>query len=96
MRGGGQQDLVEKSRVVLKSLFQDLAEGAHSDACSSLFRRWKKRAEERLKAESALRNFAIISMAFWKQLLVREGNKIIRLAGWQLFLQEPFFLKQYA
>ena len=34
MRGGGQQDIVEKSRVVLKPLFQDLAEGTHSDACS--------------------------------------------------------------
>ena len=44
MRGGGQQDLVEKSRVVLKPLFQDLAEGTHGDACSSLFRWWKKRA----------------------------------------------------
>ena len=44
MRGGGQQDIVEKSRVVLKPLFQDLAEGTHGDACSLLFRRWKKRA----------------------------------------------------
>ena len=44
MRGGRQQDIVEKSRVVLKPLFQDLAEGTHGDACSSLFRRWKKMA----------------------------------------------------
>ena len=75
MRGGGQQDLVEKSRVVSKPLFQDLAEGTHGDACSSLFRRWEKRAEERLKAESALRNFAIISMAFWKNCLSVKATK---------------------